>query len=76
MVLLYSTGCPKCKVLEKKLEEKNVKFEKIGDVDLMLAKGFMEVPMLEVDGKLYDFREGVKWVSNYREPVINKINES
>lgn len=68
MVLLYSTGCPKCKVLEKKLEEKNVKFEKIGDVDLMLAKGFMEVPMLEVDGKLYDFREGVKWVNELREP--------
>lgn len=62
MIRLYSTGCPKCKVLEKKMEEKNISFEKIDDVDLMLSKGFMEVPMLEVDGELYDFREAIKWI--------------
>lgn len=63
MIRLYSTGCPKCKALEKKMEEKNISFEKIDDVDLMLSKGFMEVPMLEVDEKLYDFREAIKWLN-------------
>ena len=33
-VILYSTNCPRCNVLKKKLEEKKVEFDISNDVDL------------------------------------------
>ena len=62
MNILYSTGCPKCKVLETKLNMKHIKFEICGDVDLMLTKEIQQLPCLEIDGKLMSFIDAVKWV--------------
>ena len=61
-VVLYSTKCPQCRVLEMKLKQKGVSYEEINDVELMQEKGFMSAPKLEVDGTVYDFKEAVKWV--------------
>lgn len=61
-VKLYSTHCPKCMVLEKKLQQKNISFEEINDVAVMEEKGFMQVPMLEVDGKVMDFIQANDWI--------------
>jgi len=61
-VVLYSTNCPKCKVLTAKLQQKNINYTEVNDVDLMQSKGFTAVPMLEVDGVIYDFKEAVKWI--------------
>ena len=30
-VVLYSTGCPKCKILEQKLNMKSIPYEKTND---------------------------------------------
>ena len=60
-VTLYSTGCPKCKILTQKLNEKNVEFDVVDDVDLMISKGFTSMPMLEVDGNVMNFMNAVKW---------------
>lgn len=49
MITLYTTHCPKCIILEKKLNEKNIEFEICDDIDLMLDKGFQEAPYLEID---------------------------
>ncbi len=62
-IILYSTNCPKCNVLEKKLQSKNINFEICNDVDLMLSKGIQQAPNLEVDGELMDFTKAVKWVN-------------
>lgn len=61
-IILYSTKCPKCKVLETKLKQNNIKFEEINDVDLMVQKGFKSAPILEVDGVAYRFKEAVEWI--------------
>lgn len=61
-VILYSTGCPKCKVLKTKLNQKNIKFEENNDVALMQKKGFTVVPKLEVNGLVMDFKEAVDWI--------------
>ena len=61
-VILYSTNCPKCKVLETKLNQKSIDYEEVNDVDAMVQKGFTTVPMLEVDGVVYDFKEAVEWI--------------
>lgn len=62
-VVLYSTGCPRCRVLEKKLNEKNIIFELVNDEDVMIEKGFMTAPMMEIDGSLYDFKNAVDWIN-------------
>lgn len=62
-VILYSTHCPKCKVLEKKLQDKKIKYDEVNDIDVMQAKGFMSAPMLEVDGEIMDFGKAIKWIA-------------
>lgn len=61
-VVLHSTHCPKCNVLRSKLEQKDISFEENNDVELMMQKGFQSVPMLEVDGIVYSFKEAVEWM--------------
>ena len=61
-IVLYSTKCPKCKVLETKLKQNNIKFEEINDVEIMVQKGFKSAPVLEVDGVTYGFKEAVEWI--------------
>lgn len=63
MIVLYSTGCPKCRILEKKLNDKKIEYEICDDVNMILDKNFMSVPMLEVNNKVMDFGEAVKWVN-------------
>lgn len=67
MITLYTTGCPKCRILTKKLKDKNIAYMEVTDVDEMLKMGMSEVPVLEVDGKRMSFGEAVKWVNNYEE---------
>lgn len=64
-VILYTTHCPKCLVLEKKLTSKNIEFEEITDNELMLKKGFTIVPVLEVDGKTMEFKEANTWINEH-----------
>ena len=67
MIVLYSTGCPKCGILERKLNEKNISFTKCTDVDEMFALGIMSVPVLSVDGDMMDFSKAVQWVNEQGE---------
>ena len=64
-IKLYSTGCPKCTILQKKLDSKNIKYTKITDVDTMKELGIVQVPVLEIDGILYTFKEANTWVEEY-----------
>jgi glutaredoxin len=62
-VILYGNGCPKCRVLETKLKQKGVDYTEISDIDLMTEKGFMTIPMLEIDGKILNFTEANTWIN-------------
>lgn len=63
-ITLYSTGCPKCKVLKSKLEAKNVEFVENNSVEEMTGLGITQVPVLSVGGVLMDFKQAVNWVNN------------
>jgi glutaredoxin len=63
-VILYSTHCPKCNVIKKKMESKNISFNEINDIDTIKTKGFASMPMLEVDGKVLNFVEANSWISS------------
>lgn len=62
-VILYSTGCPRCTVLKRKLDEKGVVYQEIEDVDEMMKLDIMEVPVLYVGGVLMNFTEAIEWVN-------------
>lgn len=63
MVVMYSTHCPKCNVLEQKLNQKNINYGVIDDVNIMIDRGFDFLPILEVDGEIMEFNEAVKWIN-------------
>lgn len=62
-VTLYTISCPKCVVLEKKMDLKGVVFKKVEDIDVMRNLGFSSAPMLDVDGEIMDFNMAIKWIS-------------
>ena len=61
--VLYSTHCPRCQVLEKKLQQKGVGYDEVNDISVMEQKGYLSVPVLEVDGKSMGFKESVDWIN-------------
>ena len=63
MVTLYSIGCPKCNILEKKLNAAGIAYLKVDDRDAIIKRGFDLMPVLEVDDKIMGFKEAVDWVN-------------
>lgn len=68
-VIFYTTHCPKCLVLAKKLEGAGIEYETFTDVDEMSKKGIMSVPMLEVNGTMLDFKQAVDWINKGGAPL-------
>jgi glutaredoxin-related protein len=63
MVKLYTTHCPKCNVLTTKLNQKEIKYKEITDIEIMKSKGYVQVPVLEVDNKAMNFSEANAWIN-------------
>lgn len=61
--VLYTSHCPKCKVLEAKLKQKNVQYIECDDVQVMIGKGIKSAPQLEVNGVMMDFMTAVKYIN-------------
>lgn len=62
-VTLYTTHCPKCDILEKKMLSKGIPFSVVDNVKEMLVLGIVQAPMLQVDGNLMDFVTANNWVN-------------
>lgn len=62
-ITLYSTHCPRCQVLEKKLAKAGINYSVCDDVSFMKSQGWHEAPVLEVNGKIMDFRAAVEWIN-------------
>lgn len=63
-IILYSTKCPKCLVLDAKLHLADIEFEVCEDIDKMESLGITSAPVLGVDDKLLSFKEAVDWINN------------
>ena len=63
MIKLFTTHCPKCNVLEKKLKAKNIPFEIEENMEEMIKKGFQEAPILQVGDDYLDFVNANAWVN-------------
>lgn len=64
MIILYSTDCPKCQILKKKLNSKGIEFKEETNVDKMFELNISQVPVLQVEDKLLDFSSAVKYINN------------
>lgn len=62
-IILYTTGCPKCEVLKKKLDDKSIAYNAVTSVKEMMLKGIMQAPMMELDGELMDFVAANEWIN-------------
>ena len=63
MPTLFSTGCPKCTILKKKLSQKDIEYTEVNDIQQMLDMGLQSVPWHEVDGQMMDFDQANKWIN-------------
>lgn len=68
-ITLFTTGCPRCRVLEAKLNQKGITYNEVSDMVEMEKLGIMSVPTLCIDEddtyKLLDFKQAIDWVGNY-----------
>ena len=62
-LILYSTGCPKCNVLKKKMDSKNIKYVECNSISEMEKLNISSVPMLMVNGELMMFKEAVDYIN-------------
>lgn len=64
-ITLYTTRCPQCSILEKKLQQKNVSYEIVEDVKIMRKMGMLSAPNLVIDdGAPLNFKQAVEWVNS------------
>lgn len=69
MIELFSTDCPRCKVLEKKLADANFKFVKQNDLQEVIDAGFTSAPVLKINNTYYDFKQAIDWLNDTATPV-------
>ena len=62
MVVLYTTGCPRCKVLESNLEKRSIDFDVIEGGEHIMKLGYASAPILDVDGKIMTYAEAMNWL--------------
>lgn len=72
-ITIYTTHCPRCEVLKKKLEQKGITlYNEIDSIELMNDMGIKMVPMMSVNnGELMDFSQAIKWI-NSQEVITDK----
>lgn len=63
--ILYTTHCPKCQVIAKKLDKAGIEYDICEDIEVMESKGLVNLPALEVDGEMLDFVSANKWVGEH-----------
>ena len=69
-IKLYSTGCPKCNVLKKKLEAAGIEYDVITDMEIIQdvcnGLGVDTLPILGINADIQEeymeFASAIKWV--------------
>ena len=68
-VLLYTSGCPQCRNLERKLKEINIEIiehnivDSEDDLNYIMDKGFNHAPVIELEnGDMMKYADALKWI--------------
>ena len=66
MITLFTTHCPQCNVLEKKLREKNIDFKLVDNEEevekVAIENKIWTTPLLKVDDKVMNFSDAISWL--------------
>ena len=67
-MILYTTHCPKCNILNKKLQDKNVEYEIVEDINVISSLGIKSVPVLCVSDdentNMMTYFDAVKYINS------------
>lgn len=66
MNVLYSTGCPKCKVLEEKLKRNDIPFELVEGEEAEKAirnLGHQTAPVFVCNKESMSFTSAIRWIN-------------
>lgn len=47
-----------------KLDKKNIEYDEVSDIDLLISKGIKQAPILEVDGDFMDLDRANKFLNS------------
>lgn len=62
-IKVFTIGCPACNVLEKKLNNIGVLYERITSEEEFNKLGIKDFPMMQItNGPLLSFKEAIAWV--------------
>lgn len=60
-ITFYSTHCPKCKVLEKLMKEKNISYSLVDSEDIVLKvaeeNNILSMPFADIDGQIFNTKQ-------------------
>lgn len=64
-IIIYTTHCPQCSVLAKKLDQKGIRYIEIDDIETMRNLGIMAAPMLSINGnEPMNFKDSINWINS------------
>ena len=64
MILYTAESCPRCKVLKLKLDKKNIQYDEVSDVDILVEKGIKQAPILEVNGEFLNLSQANDYINS------------
>lgn len=62
-LILYTTGCENCRILEQILNKKGLKYAIIQGEDPIMEMGMTSAPILKVDGEPLVYWKAVKFLN-------------
>ena len=65
-IILFSNGCPRCKILKQKLDEKQIEYTVSDDFDEIIENGLQTAPVLKVNNEYYQFGDAVKLIGELK----------
>ena len=75
-IIIYSTNtCFRCKLVKQMLSQHNVEYTETTDIEAMKEKGFKEVPMMEVDGRILDYSDVLTWLKDNNYYSLGKVGD-
>lgn len=63
-ITLYSNGCPRCKILKQRLDEKGLKYEESDDTEFLQQYKILSFPALDIGGRVLKFYHAILWLKN------------
>ena len=74
-IVLYTTDCPQCRVLESLLTSKGLQHQRVTDImeinQVAAAAGLSSVPIMKMDGVVMSYPQAIRWVNEYEKGADN-----